>query len=196
MVEYRLAAPAAGIEKIESNNRYKKVMFLGASPEPVLKAGRGGEKHWRTFDFGKFRGEGNLHRSDLSKLKQTMGWTDDFDLETGWTDDFDLETGWTDDFDLDNGWTLRGDLRKNIPERGPEEYLSRFYYDRVSHSAPLLAYLIDQVGADRVMLGSNFFYGMGYDRPVEVVTQHPALDADQQALILGGNARRLLRLNG
>ena len=97
---------------------------------------------------------------------------------------------------LHHGWTLRGDLRKNIPERGPEEYLSRFYYDTVSHSAPLLAYLIDQVGADRVMLGSDFCYGMGYDRPVEVVTQHPSLDADQQALILGGNARRLLHLSG
>ncbi len=36
---------------------------------------------------------------------------------------------------------------------------------------------------------------MGYDHPVEVVTEHPALDETAQAQILGGNARRLLRLD-
>lgn len=95
---------------------------------------------------------------------------------------------------LNHGWTIRPDLRKKIPERGPLEYLRRFYYDTISHSPSFLAYLIDEVGADRVMLGSDYCYAMGYDRPVEVVSEHPRLDAEQRRLILGGNAERLLRM--
>ena len=32
----------------------------------------------------------------------------------------------------------------------------------------------------------------GNDRPVEIVTEHAGLSEDDQALILGGNAKRLL----
>ena len=86
-------------------------------------------------------------------------------------------------------------LREKIPDREPEAYLTRFYYDTITHSAPLLAYLIEQVGADRIMLGSDYCFGMGYDHPVEVVTGHAALNDEEKALILGGNARKLLRLD-
>ena len=47
-------------------------------------------------------------------------------------------------------------------ERGALDYLRRFYYDTITHSAPALSYLIDQVGADRVMLASDFCFDMGY----------------------------------
>ncbi len=88
------------------------------------------------------------------------------------------------------------DVRPEMAHRdkGPLEYLRRFYYDTVSHSAPALAYLIDLVGADRVMLGSDYCFDMGYERPVEVVTGHPGIDEAAAAQILGGNARALLNL--
>ena len=96
---------------------------------------------------------------------------------------------------LQHCWSTQPDLVEKRPH-GPLEYLRRFYYDTVAHSPSLLAFLIDEVGADRVMLGSDFCYAMGYERPVEVVTGHPRIDADRQALILGGNAARLLKLGG
>jgi aminocarboxymuconate-semialdehyde decarboxylase len=96
---------------------------------------------------------------------------------------------------LNHAWKLLPDLREKIPDREPEAYLTRFYYDTITHSAPLLAYLIEQVGADRIMLGSDYCFGMGYDHPVEVVTGHAALNDEEKALILGGNARKLLRLD-
>jgi aminocarboxymuconate-semialdehyde decarboxylase len=64
----------------------------------------------------------------------------------------------------------------------------------VTHSAKALSYLIDLVGADRVMLGSDYCFDMGYERPVEVVTGHAGISPAAQAQILGGTARRLLRL--
>jgi aminocarboxymuconate-semialdehyde decarboxylase len=44
------------------------------------------------------------------------------------------------------------------------------------------------------MLGSDYCFDMGCERPVEIVTDLPGLgDADRQA-ILGGNAAALLKL--
>ena len=74
----------------------------------------------------------------------------------------------------------------------PVDYLRRFYYDTITHAHPALEYLINLVGPDRVVLGSDFCFDMSYDRPVEIVTEHAGLSEDDQALILGGNAKRLL----
>jgi len=44
------------------------------------------------------------------------------------------------------------------------------------------------------MLGSDYCFDMGYERPVEVITRLRGLSRSDQARILGGNASRLLRL--
>ena len=93
---------------------------------------------------------------------------------------------------LQHGWSVREEC-KHL-KHGPETYLRRFHYDTISHSEASLGFLVDRVGADRVMLGSDYCFDMGYERPVEVVTSHAALSETDKALILGGNAARLLRL--
>jgi aminocarboxymuconate-semialdehyde decarboxylase len=71
-------------------------------------------------------------------------------------------------------------------------YLRRFTYDTVSHSPEALAWLVATVGADRVMLGSDFCFDMGYQRPREMVVRRLRLEQADQARILRGNAARLL----
>jgi aminocarboxymuconate-semialdehyde decarboxylase len=93
---------------------------------------------------------------------------------------------------LHHGWNVRPELKHR--ERGPRDYLARFYYDTISHDPKALAFLIDAVGADRVLMGSDYCFDMGYERPVEVVTTHPGLSEDDRAAILDGNARRVLGL--
>ena len=78
-------------------------------------------------------------------------------------------------------------------KKPPASYLRRFTYDTISHAPESLRYLIDLVGADRVMLGSDYCFDMGYERPVEVVTTLKLGRAEEEK-ILGGNAKRLLRL--
>ena len=93
---------------------------------------------------------------------------------------------------LQRGWQKRPELRGR--ERGPMDYLRRFYYDTIGYAEQPLDYLVRLVGADRVMMGSDFCFPIAYERPVEVVTGHPAWAPGDQAMILEGNARRLLRL--
>ena len=91
---------------------------------------------------------------------------------------------------ITHGWGVRDEC-KHL-KNPPVEYLRRFYYDTITHAAPALEYLIDLVVPDRVVLGSDFCFDMSYERPVEIVTGHAGLSEDDQALILGGNAKRLL----
>ncbi|HEY2995316.1 MAG TPA: amidohydrolase family protein [Methylomirabilota bacterium] len=67
-------------------------------------------------------------------------------------------------------------------------------YDTIAHSPHLLRFLVDTVGADRVMLGSDYCFDMGYQRPVDVVTKASRLNRADQRRILGATAARLLRL--
>jgi aminocarboxymuconate-semialdehyde decarboxylase len=93
---------------------------------------------------------------------------------------------------FDRGWKVRQELAHM--KRRPTHYLRRFYYDTITHHPDVLRFLIELVGADRVVLGSDYDQDMSYERPVEVVERLPGLTRAEREMILGGNARRLLRL--
>jgi aminocarboxymuconate-semialdehyde decarboxylase len=82
---------------------------------------------------------------------------------------------------------------KDLGRKPVREYLRRFHYDIISHSPELLKLLVDMVGADRVMLGTDYCFDMGYEQPREVISA-VKLKPKEEALLLGGNAQRLLHL--
>jgi aminocarboxymuconate-semialdehyde decarboxylase len=92
---------------------------------------------------------------------------------------------------IDRGWKVRAEA-KNLP-RAPSSYLRQFHYDTIAHSKPILQFLISQVGADRIMIGSDYCFDMGYERPVEIVDELD-LTTDARAMILGGTAAKLLKI--
>jgi aminocarboxymuconate-semialdehyde decarboxylase len=73
----------------------------------------------------------------------------------------------------------------------PDESLRRFHYDTVVHDAGLLRSLVETVGADRVLLGSDHPFDMGELRPAEAVAA-AGLAPDDERAVLGGNALALL----
>jgi aminocarboxymuconate-semialdehyde decarboxylase len=77
----------------------------------------------------------------------------------------------------------------------PSHYLRRFYYDTVAHSVPILMNLVRQVGADRVVCGTDFPADMSVEDVVGTVEQLTELPTKDRDLILRGNAARLLKLD-
>ena len=73
-------------------------------------------------------------------------------------------------------------------------YLRRFYYDTVTHHPLVMRNLIDLVGIDRIVLGSDYDQDMSYEQPVEFVDSIPGLTASEREMILSDNAARLLKL--
>ena len=92
---------------------------------------------------------------------------------------------------LDHGAKVRPELA-HLRHR-PSEYLRRFTYDTIGHDDRINANLIRQVGADRVILGSDYCFDMGLERPVEAV-ERLGLDAGDREAILGRTAARLLKI--
>jgi aminocarboxymuconate-semialdehyde decarboxylase len=94
---------------------------------------------------------------------------------------------------LNRGWEKREELRKNC--RSPLQYLRRFHYDTIGYSDEVIEYLARIVGADRIVMGSDYCFPIAYERPVDVVRANRALSEDEKRLILEANARRLLRIS-
>jgi hypothetical protein len=92
---------------------------------------------------------------------------------------------------LDAGWTSRPETRRLAQK--PSSYLTRFSYDTVSHSGPVLDYLIANVGIDHLVLGSDYCFDMGYEQPVRFV-ESVGLGPREKAAVLGANAARILGL--
>jgi aminocarboxymuconate-semialdehyde decarboxylase len=93
---------------------------------------------------------------------------------------------------LDHSYGLRGDLKKQIPQK-PSEYLKKMYFDTIVHSVAALQYLVQIVGADRVVIGTDYPMAMGDFEPIAKIRELD-LSTAQRELILGGNAARALNM--
>jgi aminocarboxymuconate-semialdehyde decarboxylase len=92
---------------------------------------------------------------------------------------------------MDRNVTNRPDSMKNIT-RKPSDYLRAFYYDTCVYDPEVLAALIRRVGADRLVMGSD--YPVGDNDPVASVKATPGIAESDVAQITGGTAARLLGL--
>ena len=91
---------------------------------------------------------------------------------------------------LDRGFKQRPEINKVI-SKTPTEYLKQFYFDTITHDPVVLRGLVDFVGADHVLLGSDYPFDMGNENPVELV-RSANLGIDSEKKILGDNASQLL----
>jgi aminocarboxymuconate-semialdehyde decarboxylase len=89
----------------------------------------------------------------------------------------------------------RMDWRSGGLKKPVQDYLRRYYYDSLVLYPLALRYLIDLVGSDRVVLGTdNLFNGENQaGNPHTIIDQLNLPEADRD-LILRGNLKRLFRL--
>lgn len=91
---------------------------------------------------------------------------------------------------LDRGFKQRPEINKVI-SRPPTEYLKQFYFDTITHDPAVLKSLVDFVGADHVLLGSDYPFDMGDENPVDLV-RAANLGTENEKKIFGENACQLL----
>ena len=92
---------------------------------------------------------------------------------------------------MDRGWQVRREARVHI-NQPPSKYLDKFYYDCLTHSEEALRYLIDSVGIDKVVFGTDWPFDMATDWPVSDILRMESLSMDEKEAILHGNLERLL----
>jgi aminocarboxymuconate-semialdehyde decarboxylase len=73
--------------------------------------------------------------------------------------------------------------------------VGRFLFDTIAHDPAQLRALVEAVGAERVLLGSDYPFDMADPDPVGTV-RAAGLDRREQEALLAGNAERLLGLGG
>jgi len=93
----------------------------------------------------------------------------------------------------ENAWHRRGDLVRGLSEQPPSHYVGRFSVDSVVFAEPALRLLLDTLGADSVMMGSDYPYPLG-ERPAGAVVRGATMEASEREAVLGGNAVHFLRL--
>lgn len=91
----------------------------------------------------------------------------------------------------DHAWSARSDAGAGCAHP-PSSYLKRLYFDSLVHDPHVLRELIRAVGADRVLLGSDFPFDMGTEDPLGALRAARLSDAEFHA-VRGGNAAALLR---
>jgi aminocarboxymuconate-semialdehyde decarboxylase len=95
---------------------------------------------------------------------------------------------------MDHAYQARSDCRGRM-KRKPSSYLEKFYFDTITFDHGMLAHLIARFGADHVLLGTDYPYDMGMERPLEFIEGVKGLSAAETAAIEGGNAARLLKID-
>jgi len=89
--------------------------------------------------------------------------------------------------------TFPSQCTAGVPRRKPTEYVKQMYYDSLVFTPEALRHLVAEVGADRVVMGTDYPYPW-VDAPVDHVLGTPGLSDGDREAILGGTARALLRL--
>ena len=92
---------------------------------------------------------------------------------------------------IDRNYLEKANTRVNM-SKPPIDYLRMLYFDSCVYERAVLQHLVDKVGADRVLLGSD--YPVGETKPIEFVTDTETLSTAQKERILSTNAAALLGL--
>lgn len=93
---------------------------------------------------------------------------------------------------VDRTYKMRKEC-KHLPE-APSTYLKNITFDTITHHPAVLEFLVNFMGSDKVLLGSDYPFDMGDDDPMASVEGIPNLNPAARNQIISGNALDLLGL--
>lgn len=94
---------------------------------------------------------------------------------------------------IEHGFNMRPDLVATDNPRNPRDYLGRVYFDSWVADPRALRYLLDTVGHERIMLGTDYPFPLGEQEPGAGIAAL-GLDDGQQARLYHGTALEWLGL--
>jgi aminocarboxymuconate-semialdehyde decarboxylase len=103
-----------------------------------------------------------------------------------------MDLGWNaQSIDFMDEYSAFEDAGQTI-ERPPSDYLDRFWYDCLTASEPTLRFLLDTVGSDRVVFGTDYPAPMSIRDPVNWVNGLESLNEDEKDAVLRRNPGAML----
>ncbi len=94
---------------------------------------------------------------------------------------------------IEHGWDCRPDLVAIDNAVNPKEYLGKFWVDSHVCDHKMLQFVIDLVGADKVVQGSDYPFPLGEAVPGELVRTAP-ISSGEKEKIMGSSAKTWLGL--
>jgi aminocarboxymuconate-semialdehyde decarboxylase len=95
---------------------------------------------------------------------------------------------------LENAWHHR-DIARGVSAHPPSHYLDRFFVDSAVFDDRALRLLVEVMGDERVMLGSDYPFPLGEQQVGSLVRGSGHLSDESKTRLLGGNARRFFNLD-
>lgn len=89
---------------------------------------------------------------------------------------------------IEHGFQVRPDLCAVDNKVNPRKYLGSFYTDSLVHDPIALKLLIDVIGKDKVMLGTDYPFPLGELQPGALIESMKEFDGGLKDKLLAGNA--------
>jgi aminocarboxymuconate-semialdehyde decarboxylase len=95
---------------------------------------------------------------------------------------------------LDNAW-LHRDIARGKSEHPPSHYLDRFSLDSAVFDEGALRLLVEKMGEDRVMFGTDYPFPLGEQKMGSLVREASVISGQAKQKILAGNASEFFNIN-
>ncbi|MEE6489071.1 hypothetical protein FKM82_015477 [Ascaphus truei] len=96
---------------------------------------------------------------------------------------------------INHGFDVRPDLCAVDNSTAPRKYLGSFYTDSLVHDPRALKLLVEIIGQDNVLLGSDYPFPLGEHNPGQLIESIEEFDEQLKDRLLAGNALTFLGLN-
>jgi len=94
----------------------------------------------------------------------------------------------------DQGYRVRRLECSNAIPQPPSHYFPMLYFDSITFHPLALRFLIDLVGVERIMIGSDYPFDMGPEQPVLEIFNNPYLSELEKEKVIGKNAQVFFQL--
>jgi aminocarboxymuconate-semialdehyde decarboxylase len=93
---------------------------------------------------------------------------------------------------IEHGFNVRPDLVATKNKINPREYLGKFYLDSLVHDELALEFLIDLIGEDNIVMGSDYPFPLGEHIPGKLIESMAELNNTVKEKLLWKNAAQFL----